>query len=160
MEREFTATTYVVHNGKFLFVYHEKLQKWLPPGGHIEPNETPEEAAVREVLEETGVHIELLKQENIWIREEHAKSLARPFVVLLEKIPQHKERCPHEHIDLVYVGRPKDPLPQELGPHIAEWFTLHELKQMHVGKDLFPEAIETAECVLAFVREVVEIEAL
>jgi len=29
------------------------------PKGHIEPGETPEECAVREVLEETGVHITL-----------------------------------------------------------------------------------------------------
>lgn len=30
---------------------------WIPPGGHIEPGETPEEAARREVQEECGILI-------------------------------------------------------------------------------------------------------
>lgn len=34
--------------------------KWTFPKGHIEPGETPEQAAVREVYEETGAHIRLL----------------------------------------------------------------------------------------------------
>jgi 8-oxo-dGTP pyrophosphatase MutT (NUDIX family) len=36
---------------------HKKLGKWLPPGGHIEPNELPDDAACREVLEETGLKV-------------------------------------------------------------------------------------------------------
>jgi ADP-ribose pyrophosphatase YjhB (NUDIX family) len=32
-----------------LLVYHRKLAMWLPPGGHVEPNELPDDAAVREV---------------------------------------------------------------------------------------------------------------
>jgi 8-oxo-dGTP diphosphatase len=34
---------------------------WVLPGGAVEPNETVEEAAVREVLEETGLEIRLLR---------------------------------------------------------------------------------------------------
>jgi len=33
---------------------------WVFPKGHLEPGETPEAAAVREVLEETGVQAEIL----------------------------------------------------------------------------------------------------
>ena len=33
---------------------------WVFPKGHIDPGETPEEAAVREVLEETGVRARVL----------------------------------------------------------------------------------------------------
>jgi 8-oxo-dGTP pyrophosphatase MutT (NUDIX family) len=36
---------------------HRKLGMWLPPGGHIERDELPDDAAVREVFEETGLRV-------------------------------------------------------------------------------------------------------
>ena len=57
--RDFTVATFVVHEGKVLLLRHAKLGKWLPPGGHIEPNELPDEAAVREVWEEAGIRVRL-----------------------------------------------------------------------------------------------------
>ncbi len=41
-------------------IFHRKLKKWLPPGGHIDPNEMPSETAIREAFEETGLEIELI----------------------------------------------------------------------------------------------------
>ena len=52
--RHFTVAVFVVWEGKVLLHRHRKLGMWLPPGGHIEENELPDEAAVREVLEEVG----------------------------------------------------------------------------------------------------------
>ena len=46
--------------GKILLHFHRKLGMWLPPGGHIEQGELPDNAAVREVLEETGLEVELV----------------------------------------------------------------------------------------------------
>jgi len=57
MEKHFTATTYIIQDGKVLLIPHSKLGKWLPPGGHVELNETPPECAIREALEETGLEI-------------------------------------------------------------------------------------------------------
>src|SRR6188768_1998011 len=42
---------------KVLLVHHDKTGLWLFPGGHVEDGEAPWDTAVREVLEETGVHI-------------------------------------------------------------------------------------------------------
>ena len=72
---------------------------WLPPGGHIEPGELPDDAAVREVLEETGIEVELAgeRRENI----ENPVQLHRPAGVQLEYIGPG-----HEHIDLIYFARP------------------------------------------------------
>lgn len=39
---------------------------WFPTGGGLEPGETPQQAAVREVLEETGQRIELGPE--VWTR--------------------------------------------------------------------------------------------
>ena len=57
--RDFTVAVFVVWQGCVLLHPHRKLGLWLPPGGHIEANELPDEAAVREVLEESGVRIVL-----------------------------------------------------------------------------------------------------
>ena len=58
MERHFNVTVYVMNEeGKFLFIRHKKLQKWLPPGGHVEENESYESCLEREILEETGIKI-------------------------------------------------------------------------------------------------------
>ena len=64
MLRQFTATCYVIKDDKVLLIYHKKFKKWMPPGGHIDPNETPPEACRREVFEETGLEIEIIKQSN------------------------------------------------------------------------------------------------
>ena len=45
--RQFTTSVYILEEQKVLLIFHKKLQKWLPPGGHIEPNEAPPEAARR-----------------------------------------------------------------------------------------------------------------
>ena len=44
--RHFVATVYVVHKGATLLHEHDRLGMWLPPGGHIDRDELPHEAAV------------------------------------------------------------------------------------------------------------------
>ena len=45
--------------GRLLLVHDTGSNKWTLPGGIIEPDEVPSDAAVREVWEEASVHIEL-----------------------------------------------------------------------------------------------------
>ena len=43
--------------GEILLVLREDFRIWTLPGGGLEPNETWEQAAVRETREETGYHV-------------------------------------------------------------------------------------------------------
>jgi 8-oxo-dGTP pyrophosphatase MutT (NUDIX family) len=47
--------------GRVLLARHSEGDVWVPPGGAIEPLETPADAAVREVWEETGLHVALTR---------------------------------------------------------------------------------------------------
>lgn len=41
--------------GRVLVIHHRRLETWLPVGGELAEGETPAEAAVRELREETGL---------------------------------------------------------------------------------------------------------
>lgn len=62
LQRQYCASAYTIDfvNKKVLLMYNKKLDKWLQPGGHIEGKELPEETAIREVFEETGVKIKII----------------------------------------------------------------------------------------------------
>jgi len=97
--RHFTVAVFVVWEGRMLLHRHRKLGMWLPPGGHIEEDELPDDAAVREVLEETGIEVALVgeRREDV----EDPVQLRRPAGVQLEDIGPG-----HQHIDLIYFARP------------------------------------------------------
>jgi ADP-ribose pyrophosphatase YjhB (NUDIX family) len=50
-------TAVVIRDGRVLLVQRSDNQAWTPVTGIVEPGEEPADAAVREVLEEAGVHV-------------------------------------------------------------------------------------------------------
>lgn len=54
MNKASIVVIYAIYKGKIVMVKHKKRNTWEIPGGHIEKGETPEEAAKRELYEETG----------------------------------------------------------------------------------------------------------
>lgn len=129
--RHFTVAVFAVWNGRVLLHLHRKLGLWLPPGGHIEPDELPDGAAVREVLEETGIEIELVGER----REDVADpvQLHRPAGVQLEYIGPG-----HEHIDLIYFARPRASI--EISARFEEdkvgWYAPEEWCSMGVNAEV------------------------
>ncbi len=95
--RHFTVAVFVVWEGKVLLHLHRKLGMWLPPGGHIERDELPDDAAVREVYEETGLRVELVGEKREDVSD--PVQLHRPAGVQLENIGPG-----HQHIDLIYFS--------------------------------------------------------
>lgn len=154
LERQFTASAYIFCQGKILLLRHKKLGKWLPPGGHLEKGETPAECAIREVLEETGLHVEILSDEPVQIEDYNAKTIARPWLCLLENIPEYQSVPEHQHIDFIYLAKPVTPfqeLPKGLFLHEKEelcWMTLEEVQALP-KEDLFAETLQTLEAVFS-----------
>jgi 8-oxo-dGTP pyrophosphatase MutT (NUDIX family) len=117
--RDFCVAVFVVHDGRVLLHYHKKLGRWLPPGGHIEPDELPDEAAVREVWEETGVRIRLRGDAAIAADgPDLPRQLCRPAGIQLEDIAPG-----HQHIDFIYFASGEPAAPRDevgwYGP--TEW---------------------------------------
>ena len=104
MKQHFVTSAYILHKDVVLLTFHPKIKRWLPPGGHIEPNESPIEAVKREVKEEVGIDIEIIKDEHIVVDRWNAKSFARPFLCLIEEIPKTKDEEAHKQL-LVGEGR-------------------------------------------------------
>ena len=115
--RHFTVAVFVAWEGKVLLHHHRKLGMWLPPGGHIEENELPDEAAVREVWEETRLRVELVGERREAVTD--PVQLYRPAGVQLENIGPG-----HQHIDLIYFAKPSGPteIRQEFTADTVGWY--------------------------------------
>ncbi len=63
-ERSCGAVVYRIINGelRYLLIKNRRSAHWGFPKGHVEKGETFEQTAIREVLEETGIHIKILPQ--------------------------------------------------------------------------------------------------
>lgn len=97
--RHFTVAVFIVHDGKVVLMEHPRIGLWLPPGGHVEPGETPDQTALREVREETGLSVELVGERG---PGGSVTPLTRPLGIQLEPIGPG-----HEHIDLIYLAKVK-----------------------------------------------------
>ena len=129
IKSHFTATGIVFNKeGQFLFHFHPKIGCWLPPGGHIEENEEPQNAALREIEEETGLQCECLcYQPDLMLNlvNNDVIELIKPLAILKEPINDKKQGF-HYHIDMIYLCRPL--AHSKLTNNSFQWLTLDELK--------------------------------
>jgi 8-oxo-dGTP pyrophosphatase MutT (NUDIX family) len=122
-----TASAIVVGPRGVVLHRHRRLHRWMQPGGHVEPGETPEMAVLRECAEETGLPVT------------HPR--AGPDLI---HVDVHRASRDHVHLDLRYLVASPDldpaPGPGE-SPDVA-WFTWDEA--MAMADDALAGALRTA----------------
>lgn len=101
--RHFTASAIVLDDlDRVLLVHHNKVGRWLYPGGHLDPDEDPAQAAQREVLEETGVHSRVIGHDEFV----HPAVATHPSPYTIIEMDVYDVAVgAHRHIDFVYVLR-------------------------------------------------------
>jgi 8-oxo-dGTP pyrophosphatase MutT (NUDIX family) len=147
MNRHFTATAFIIDSRhRTLLLWHKRLGRWMPPGGHIDPNETPEEAARRECKEETVLDVQIIgeTQEDMFATcRQEGRMLIRPFAIFLEHIPACPERSEpaHEHMDFIFLARPinEEQQVQLLEREATEfrWFDRSAIERLNVETEIF-----------------------
>lgn len=121
--RHFTATGFVVNGDATLLHWHQKVQAWLPPGGHVEADEDPVQAVLREVKEETGFDVELVPTQQV-PEISNLDQVPSPRTILVENVYDQKVGA-HQHIDMIYFCRVPGPRPS--APDGWVWFTAEDL---------------------------------
>jgi len=139
MKRHFCASAFIIdpYTKKILLVKHKKNRKWTQPGGHMEENETPEETALREAYEETGLRVRLLGER--FPREE---DFIRPL-----GIQCNRHSTGDTHIDIIYAAIPNDDSKEKLNVEESDdigWFSREELEDL----DCFPDIKITMDYIL------------
>lgn len=107
-----TGSGIVVGERGVVLLKHRRLGMWLQPGGHIDPGETPWDAAKRESVEETGLDVAF-------------HSCGGDGVPELVHVDVHDGGRGHTHIDLRYVlwvNSASDPVPPAHESQEVAWF--------------------------------------
>ena len=143
MKRHFCASAFIIDpvTKKLLLIKHKKNRRWTQPGGHIEGNETPEEAALREVYEETGLRIKLLGE-----RFPREDDFIRPLGIQRNRKTLNDGEM-HMHIDIIYAAVPIESTSNILRNDESDeirWFSREELDYI----DCFPDIKITMDYIL------------
>lgn len=127
---DFTVEVFVVYKDKVLLRKHDKYNFWLSVGGHIELDEDPNQAAVREVMEEIGLDVKLAddllpfqkRTDGYW-------ELIPPKFV-----NRHNISDTHEHVTFIYFGKvDSDKIIPENKHDVWKWFLKEELEKNEEG---------------------------
>ena len=128
---DFTVEVFVVYKNKVLLRMHDKHKIWLSIGGHIELDEDPIQAAIREVKEEVGLDVKIIGSRPAFKDESDYSALIAP-----RYLGNHQVNNTHRHIVFVYfaVSDSDVIIDSKMEHERAEtrWVTKEELGKMNL----------------------------
>jgi ADP-ribose pyrophosphatase YjhB (NUDIX family) len=128
---DFVADALIVHENKVLLRKHDKYKIWLWVGGHVELDEDPNQAVIREAKEEVGLDITLVGNMATFVKPEDGKELILPRFM-----NRHRVNEAHEHISFTYFATTKNAEITQGEKEISDeirWFTREELEDPRFG---------------------------
>lgn len=125
MKKSYCGSTFIIDpkRNKILLMYHKKFQNWIQPGGHLKEGETPEEGAIRQAFEETGIKVKLVE--------------GKPFII------EEYQNFAGDLIDYQYLAFPDGDNQQLINSEESfdvDWFSLEELNHIPVFPDVKTKA--------------------
>jgi 8-oxo-dGTP pyrophosphatase MutT (NUDIX family) len=156
--RHLTATVYLVADGATALHEHPRHGTRLPPGGHVERDELPHEAGLREVREETGLDATLVDAADRTTGVADAigattgvTAMPEPHHHLLYDVTVHDDEVSHQHVDLIYYAlapsRVIEPREGERAPDAWDWYTSEDLAAGDFESDVARLGIDAVETV-------------
>ena len=111
------AAVTFIHNGESILLVRRAMDpekgKWALPGGYVDANEDPRQAAIREAKEETGLHITITRLLDIvFTPPADGEQGIRPIVIIFEACVVGGTIQPQDDVDKV------------------EWFTADTLPEL------------------------------
>jgi 8-oxo-dGTP pyrophosphatase MutT (NUDIX family) len=123
----FTASGFVLSLDRrsLLMVHHKRLERWLQPGGHIDPTgERVVEASMREIEEETGIGALRLVAGGIFDLDVHP-------------VPAKNEEPPHLHFDVRFLFHAGDDMIEaDDEVHDAAWVRLDAVDEVTTDRSV------------------------
>ena len=122
-------------------IQHPRLRRMMIPGGHVEPEESPAEAAVREVAEETGLAVTLVGPPAAPVPPGYrARRVAQPWWIAEYHFPADNHLdVAHVNVDHLYVALADGAAPGQApgaAGHPFGWYAAGDL----AGLDMFDDA--------------------
>ena len=137
---DFTVEVFIVHNNKVLLRMHDKHKIWLSVGGHIELDEDPIQAALREVKEEVGLDINISESLKI-PGDENYTGLINPKFLGMHNVNEN-----HKHIVFVYFATTDtDKIADSISEHERSetcWCNKEEIEKMDLRPNIKFYALE------------------
>lgn len=93
MNIDLVVAGFIFNKDKVLLIHHKKLDLWLPVGGHMNKNETPDDALLREIKEETSLDAKILGKNSMSPAGNVKRNLAVPFHVNVHSVGDHEHCC-------------------------------------------------------------------